>query len=621
MDKKIQIYQAQIPDTLDLAHRAELALSGLKGTSDPNDDYLMYFQVMWANNKPYLLHRGCDVECGPKWLDDYQLMRIVSGNEDYREYEDGLHKTLLGFVSMDDGLYYAVYSPKRPWHQNWFADAGYKVEPDDYALLNMGAVETITLITRNDMEGGLEPVVERMCRALVDCAIDKGRYAYYPEDFSTEGEAGRRGGPYTKRRGAEWHTDHDPVEDEHAGPEGSVVAYTGHQVRALAMWAERTRNEEYLDMAGKLTRGMLRPYFWGNPVEPVMVKGAEHGYVDSHFHSRGQCLRGALEYGIVAGDEHVCNFVREYCEYTREFGINQIGWIATSPNFPVEEHGTMEGCYIGDMLAMYDKLSVNGYGDFYDDMDKLIRNTMAEAQFTDSKLLQRVMDNAPYAPPSDLGSNPVSTFPNQVFYSDDIADRVVGNFASYIKPNGTAKSLMQCCSCNAIRGIYYAWDAITRLDGDDAVVNLLLNRASPWLDIDSYLPYEGRVVIKNKTARRISVRIPSYLRLSDVACKLNGADIRTYYAGRFLTIDGLAPGSIIELTFPLRTYDFTYTIYAHTHMEQPFSFTMKANTVLDIDPRDLRPTTYPYYERDHMKADKAPIIDVIRKVSPFAPRY
>ena len=27
--------------------------------------------------------------------------------------------------------------------------------------------------------------------------------------------------------------------------------------------------------------------------------------------------------------------------------------------------------------------------------------------------------------------------------------------------------------------------------------NLLLNRASPWMDIDSYIPYEGKVVLKN----------------------------------------------------------------------------------------------------------------------------
>ena len=42
-------------------------------------------------------------------------------------------------------------------------------------------------------------------------------------------------------------------------------------------------------------------------------------------------------------------------------------------------------------------------------------------------------------------------------------------------------------------------------------MNLLLNRASPWLDVDSYLPYEGKMVIRNKTCERVSIRIPSWV--------------------------------------------------------------------------------------------------------------
>ena len=37
-----------------------------------------------------------------------------------------------------------------------------------------------------------------------------------------------------------------------------------------------------------------------------------------------------------------------------------------------------------------------------------------------------------------------------------------------------------------------------------AIVNLLLNRASPWLDIDSYLPYDGHVKVQNKTAKSVA---------------------------------------------------------------------------------------------------------------------
>ena len=51
-----------------------------------------------------------------------------------------------------------------------------------------------------------------------------------------------------------------------------------------------------------------------------------------------------------------------------------------------------------------------------------------------------------------------------------------------------------CCTANGAVGLYYAWHGITRFDQSSgtATVNLLLNRAAPWLDVDSWLPYEGR---------------------------------------------------------------------------------------------------------------------------------
>ena len=38
-------YEATVPDTLDLADRAALALNGLGGTIDPDGDYQMYGEI------------------------------------------------------------------------------------------------------------------------------------------------------------------------------------------------------------------------------------------------------------------------------------------------------------------------------------------------------------------------------------------------------------------------------------------------------------------------------------------------------------------------------------------------------------------------------------------------
>ena len=49
-------YKATVPDTLDLAERAELALRGIAGVVDPNDDYMMWFNIHWGDNPPYMSH-------------------------------------------------------------------------------------------------------------------------------------------------------------------------------------------------------------------------------------------------------------------------------------------------------------------------------------------------------------------------------------------------------------------------------------------------------------------------------------------------------------------------------------------------------------------------------------
>jgi len=48
------LYQATVPDTLDLAERAELALYGMGATLDPALDYLPYGSVTLASRTPLL---------------------------------------------------------------------------------------------------------------------------------------------------------------------------------------------------------------------------------------------------------------------------------------------------------------------------------------------------------------------------------------------------------------------------------------------------------------------------------------------------------------------------------------------------------------------------------------
>ena len=589
-------YEATVPDTLDLAHRAELAMHGIAGTVDPNDEYMMWSEVFWNHNPPYMQHGSCDVEIASRFLEAMTQLRLMCGGQKYQDVEEGMAKALVNCVDKNDGQYYAFYKPNRPWHMAAFASAGYETKPVDYAMPSAAGLLMIALVLRNDL--GLTPcadVLKLLARGLEKSSIQKDDYAYYPE-------GGKVGHPFSFPRSG-WKDTGEPG-DEHEGGEGSVVAYMGNQMWGLSMWAARTGDEQALELAGKLARFVMKPKFWGNAADPPHVAGREQGHVDSHFHARNMALRGLLEYGIVAGDTRVCDFVRSAYEYMRTYGIRRIGFAPTWPN---TGGNTMEGCVLGDFVAIPVKLSDARLGDYWDDADRVIRNHLVEGQYINRDLLERVVKNsAPREPPKGL--------PGQIC-TENVLERCLGIFATYLTPTSSAGRALQCCTGNASRGLYWAWEPITRSDGDEAQVNLLLNRAAPWLDIDSYLPYEGKVVIRNKTARRIAVRIPAWVDRRKLRASVNGVARNLSWVGAYQVFGDLKPADTIELGFPVPRETVHLTANCRKKEETTYAITMRGNTVVDITPRDESPQCYPMYLRDHMKAEVAPMKTVQRYVA------
>jgi len=151
--------------------------------------------------------------------------------------------------------------------------------------------------------------------------------------------------------------------------------------------------------------------------------------------------------------------------------------------------------------------------------------------------------------------------------------------------------------------------AQTGVDGI-AQVNLLLNRASPWLDVDSCLPYEGKVVIRNKTAKRLYVRIPLWVNRKEVQC-VNSVQTPSSWFGNYLIFDALGEEDVVTIEFPMVETTEKYTV-----RDQQFTCQFRGNTLVDISPRP-EGAGYPLYtKRGQYKAEKAPMKTVTRYVSP-----
>jgi DUF1680 family protein len=70
-------------------------------------------------------------------------------------------------------------------------------------------------------------------------------------------------------------------------------------------------------------------------------------------------------------------------------------------------------------------------------------------------------------------------------------------------------------------------------------VNLLLNRVSPWIDVASHLPFEGKVEIRVHDAERVRVRIPDWVDKAKVRAEVNAKGVEPAWSARYLGLEKL----------------------------------------------------------------------------------
>lgn len=598
-----------LPDTLGLAGRAGLALNALGGCIDPKM-LTMYGSVHYFDGAPHLSHwASADTLLDPKFLESFTLMRVASGSRQHEDLEARYRAAVLGRV--DNGLYWDRYSTDRPW-RNSYAPAHYgQGKDEDFCTLpGTGRLLRTLIIWRelfasDQWDGMIQSLMNGMRRILV-CKDD---YGYYPEH-------GGWGEPCAYPRSGWLNT--DEAQGETDGGEGSVTCMQSHQLYAAAKWYALTGNETARDLADRLARYVMLPRFWGGTPDPDIEKarakkianaalrlsdpayrdGVQNGHWYSHFHARAITLRGLLEYARAVGDLRVMEFVRRSYEFTQTQGIARIGWVNC---WPASSNG-VEGCALGDLVGLGVRLSDMGLGDFWDDVDAVVRNQLVEQQLTDGDRLRAISRQAPHtAQASDHA-------PGEVCMAD-VIERSLGSWAGAGMPNAIVRPwVMHCCTSNASQGLYYAWEASLRETGQTAEVNLLINRAGKLLDIESHLPHEGKVVLRNRSARKAYVRLPYWVARATVRVSVGGKPTTSEFVGNRLALADMPPGKDVEIAFAVPESSHCYRINYGSRAEAQFGCEFRGSTMVRVSPDDQDPCNYPLYRREYMRSPQATFV-------------
>jgi len=549
-------YEDTVPDTLDIAERSKLAIHALTSITDPEADSEIFWFLDIFRNPPIMRHDFSDwVQMAEGMMEALPLLRLVTGDS----LNDNVDRTWMTVALKSlgpDGLYYIPLSG-RPWSRYkyivgnlsesdpvWGPDGSTKgfldtsVEQLSTGEVCARALPTLAVYYLRDKNPMWTQAGNRMVDRLSEIAVKKDDYAFLSGAWEPNAKVGRDAAMPLAFIAEEWD---------------------GRLIQGLSQYCKVTGYERALELAGKVTKfyrfhsqyydsegrvlfdERMKKMFKELATAPVPTVGG-HG----HAHNIG--LLAMLEYATAAGDRETMEYVRNSYEWIKKqnstFGVSTlVGWF---PEWYAPHFEDCENCPLADMLGLAANLSIAGMGDYWDDLDRFVRN-----QFTAQQLTPDLVDPI-YKFSETRPRQPVGLYE----IGNRVIERNVGAWSGWAGPTDWAIKLgiQHCCTGSSSRSLYYVWEHILEHKGDELRVNLLLNRASSWADIYSYIPYQGRVDVKMKQpCGKLVLRSPEWVvsQSPEIKCEVHGASRPLHWEGRYVNAGAVKAGDKVTLKFPI----------------------------------------------------------------------
>ena len=294
-------YDALVPDTLDLAERAELAIHAMTASTDEEMDYETYFIGQFQYNPPTMFHSQSD-HVVAKFCEAVPLLRLATGSELDRHVEQRWLEVFLQGRLPSGAL--ATALDGRPWGRpgKLSTGGGWLGIPEGDQMVdinfNGNALAALTVYSVLGDRDFWDEVAGGVVRGMKPLMIERGDVAYMPKTNYEQDESANPSDP---------------------PPRTVTASYAGWPAHGLLHYAMISGDEQALETAGKLLRYIL---FHADYFEPDgrWVGG------DAHFHQHTLAVRGALRYALLAGDREMLDFVTRSYDYARNVGEPLMGF-------------------------------------------------------------------------------------------------------------------------------------------------------------------------------------------------------------------------------------------------------------------------------------------------------
>ncbi len=605
-----EFYDAVVPATLDLSERARLAVHAMTSMTNPNLDYEIYFPVAHMARPPAMYACQSDMDTWGMFRESTVLMRIMSGSKENLEVD----KTWMEVMLRGQGSDGMIYSPLtgRDWtmYPNFDWSSGSPAASENptkqFCLLSFGTAHTLAamcILAQMDPSGPWKEAARRLAHGYAGLMVNKGENESYL--FSTWMYPGR---PVSK-------LPRDIMEESIyvAGTQAWIAMCLVMYDRALgdpssSKLAERIMNFNIFDRQVNEPNGRFH-------VERYVGSGPGEGHY-AHFHTHTTNILACIYVYLQTGNKALLERAVKSYEYGKLKGDPLVGFFPeVCSDYARIGSRPCETCATADMVVAALMLAKLGHDHCWDDADRWIRNQLAENQLTQIDWLSD--GHLDYS----RSKTDAGFFDPKRYTTDRVAERTLGAFAGWSGANdwvsaedweggnreNIVSTVQNCCTADGSRALFAAWRDMLSYDQGALKVNLLFNRASKWVEIDSYLPYMGRVEFRVKEPIKLAVRLPEWVNPGEARCEVGGSVRELTYEGRYAQVGQRERGETVVVSFPISERTERRNIEG-----SDYTFVLRGNDVVSVDPAGKY---LPLYQRTYYRSGRPLYAKVTRFVS------
>jgi len=566
-------------DELDLRALAHAGLNYLRGNPDPARNYECKFSLgplgipahvpLLASNAygfdPIALG---DTDCRMDW--QYPHMREMAGVTEPDAVERGVRRRILDYRHAD-GL---VWMNPAAWVGTLRSPSAIEALKHEWAFSWASGKLLISLAEEYQRTGAapLKDECRAMFLALAGLASrdDKGR-AFLPHGAS----------PW---RNGEWLHLSDAGTSQGWG--GELSHGYPFITEPLVRYWECTGDADALTLARAFAEGHLAA------VQPDMGEqriDLETGAFRKHVHLHTHEIWGVAHLGQITGDQRYLDWAERAYRFVLSQGTDY-GWY---PEYIPQHEYRTEICVVGDMTSIAACLARGGRPEFWDQVDRTVRNELRRAQFALKPafvaLFRELHKDKPAAEVEaaltalrklEGGFVAQSTFDDWVGYPGPTLG-APGLYANGIQ-------MMGCCPPEGMRGLWEAWQGIVQERPEGVFVNLAFSRDHAAANVTAYEPAAGCLDVQARKAAAYFLRPPAWAAPAAVTLRRDDTDRQVEWGGpanAYVVCRAVRPGERLRLGWPVPRFTQVFVPQSVPGRSEKLTVHWLGNQVLGVEPR------------------------------------